>query len=77
MAYDAARHAEYEKARAHRSRLIKVHAHKLAAKMATSGAASGGSLAAISLIYESRDGRLCLFEDAQGHISAVDSARLV
>ena len=77
MAHDAARRAEYEKARAHRARLIKVHARKLAARMAIPDTASGGSLAAISLIYESRDGRLCLFEDAQGHISAVDSARLV
>lgn len=77
MAHDAARFAEYEKARAHRARLIKLQAHKLAEKMQLSGVASDGSLAAISLIYESRDGRLCLFEDAQGHISAVDSARLV
>ncbi len=77
MARDVARRAEYEKERAHRARLIKVQAHKLATKMAVPDTASGGSLAAISLIYESRDGRLCLFEDAQGHISAVDSARLV
>ena len=32
--------------------------------------------ARISLLYESRDGRFCLFEDANGHISAVRSARL-
>ncbi len=30
-----------------------------------------------SLIYESEDGRLCLFEDAEGHLSAVDARRLV
>ena len=32
--------------------------------------------AQITLLYESRDGRFCLFEDAQGHLSAVNAARL-
>ena len=32
--------------------------------------------ARISLIYESRDKRLCLFEDAQGHLTAVRASRL-
>ena len=32
--------------------------------------------ATFSLIYESGDGRLCLFEDAAGHLSAVDATRL-
>ena len=33
-------------------------------------------LATFTLIYESRDGRLCLFEDKQGHLHAVQAARL-
>lgn len=29
-----------------------------------------------SLIYESKDGKLCLFEDASGHITAVRAEKL-
>ena len=29
-----------------------------------------------SLIYESSDGRLCVFETRDGHVTAVDAARL-
>lgn len=29
-----------------------------------------------SLLYESRDGRLCLFQAEDGHLSAVDSSKL-
>ena len=32
--------------------------------------------AKITLLYESKDRRLCLFEDANGHLSAVRSSRL-
>ena len=32
--------------------------------------------AAIRLIYESRDGRFCLFEDANGHITSVRASKL-
>ena len=32
--------------------------------------------AQISLVYESADGRLCVFEDADGHLSAVPASRL-
>ena len=32
--------------------------------------------ARITLLYESDDGRLCLFEDAQGHVTAVPAALL-
>ena len=32
--------------------------------------------ARFSLIYESKDGRLCLFEDAEGHLTAVSAAKL-
>ena len=32
--------------------------------------------AKISLIYESKDGRFCLFEDAEGHITAVRASSL-
>lgn len=31
--------------------------------------------ARFSLLYESGDGRLCVFEDAEGHLSAVDARR--
>ena len=41
-------------------------------------AAEGRSVvpARFSLLYESRDERLCVFEDAEGHLSAVDARRL-
>ena len=29
-----------------------------------------------SLLYESKDSKLCVFEDKQGHLSAVNAARL-
>lgn len=32
--------------------------------------------ARITLLYESRDKQLCLFQDANGHLTAVRSARL-
>ena len=32
--------------------------------------------AKITLLYESRDKKLCLFEDANGHLTAVRSIRL-
>ncbi len=34
------------------------------------------SLARFRLLYESHDGKLILFEDAQGHLAAVDASRL-
>lgn len=33
-------------------------------------------LARFSLIYESEDGKLCLFQDADGHLTAVRASRL-
>ncbi len=30
----------------------------------------------ISLLYESRDGGICVFEDAEGHLTAVRTSRL-
>lgn len=32
--------------------------------------------AQVTLLYESRDGKLCLFEDAHGHITAVRASQL-
>ena len=29
------------------------------------------------MLYQSRDGRLCLFESKEGHLSAVDASKLV
>lgn len=44
----------------------------------TSGRDAGRSaVARFSSMYESRDGRLCVFEDGCGHIVAVSAARLV
>ncbi|MBR3182712.1 MAG: hypothetical protein IKF56_08795 [Eggerthellaceae bacterium] len=33
-------------------------------------------LAQFTLLYESKDGRLCLFEDADGHLTAVRADKL-
>lgn len=38
---------------------------------------SQAQLARFSLLYESRDGSFCLFEDDRGHLHAVDARRLV
>ena len=32
--------------------------------------------ARLAMLYESRDGRLCRFEDAEGHLTSVDAQRL-
>lgn len=37
----------------------------------------GPALANFTLLYESRDGRYCLFEDADGHLTSVNAARLI
>ena len=34
------------------------------------------SLSRFTLIYESKDGKLCLFEDADGHLTAVRAEKL-
>ena len=39
--------------------------------------ASAGPCAAIRRLYESRDSRLCVFEDSRGHVVAVRASRLV
>ncbi len=36
----------------------------------------GGQFSQFKAVYESRDGKLCLFEDASGHLVAVDTERL-
>lgn len=38
--------------------------------------AAAGPLARFRRLYESRDRRLCVFEDACGHVAAVKSSRL-
>ena len=35
-----------------------------------------GGLAKFRLIYQSRDGRLCLFEDKAGHLTSVRTSRM-
>jgi hypothetical protein len=32
--------------------------------------------ATFSLVYESRDGKFCIFEDADGHLTSVRASRL-
>lgn len=32
--------------------------------------------ARFALVYESKDGRLCIFEDADGHLTAVRASKL-
>lgn len=34
-------------------------------------------LASFSLLYESKDGRLCTFEDSDGHLTSVDSQHML
>ncbi len=46
-------------------------------KKRTKNKPSSSLPAKITLLYESRDGRFCLFEDAHGHLTAVRSAFLV
>lgn len=76
MTRNEASRADYERDRAHRARMIKLKAHDLDRRMQSSLAGAESGLGCFALVYESRDGRLCLFEDAQGHLSAVDSSRL-
>lgn len=38
--------------------------------------AAAKKAATFKKIYESRDGKICLFEDEKGHITAVNSKRL-
>lgn len=38
--------------------------------------ASAKKVATFKKIYESRDGKICLFEDSKGHITAVNAKRL-
>ena len=33
-------------------------------------------VATFTLVYESKDGRLCLFEDAEGHLTVVRAEKL-
>ncbi len=33
--------------------------------------------ATFALLYESKDGRLCTFEDKEGHLTSVDTSKLV
>ena len=77
MTRSEAKRAGYERERAFRQRAIKRLQRSVEERMLLSGSdAEGLPPASFSLLYESRDGRLCFFEDAQGHVSAVNSARL-
>ena len=44
--------------------------------MEAGGNRTGAVPARISLLYESRDGGICVFEDAEGHLTSVRGARL-
>lgn len=45
-------------------------------KRRSAGQAHGLVPTRIALLYESRDKRLCLFEDAHGHLTVVRASRL-
>ena len=42
-----------------------------------SSAYTAEQLAAFRLVYESKDGRMCIYEDASGHLVSVDASKLV
>ncbi len=44
--------------------------------MEAGGNRAGAVPARISLLYESRDGGICVFEDAEGHLTSVRASRL-
>lgn len=81
MARDAAARAErenYVQRRLFRSRCISDSLSALHERMAPSFSETlPAAPSTFGLLYESRDGRLCLFESASGHLTAVDSSRLV
>ena len=56
---------------------VKIGAHDAANESQAYACAVLELPATFSLVYESSDGRLCLFEDASGHLNAVDASRLV
>ena len=69
--------ADYERSRAFRQRTIKRLKRDISERMNPTGEeGASGSFATFSVLYESQDGRLCLFEDANGHITAVDSSKM-
>lgn len=81
MARDAAARAEredYARRRLFRSRCISDKLGALRERMALPASEAPPAVpSTFGLLYESRDGRLCLFESASGHLTAVDSSRLV
>ncbi len=73
---DATR-ADYERARAFRQRVIKRLKRDVDVRMKPAGGeATAPMFATFSMLYESTDGRLCLFEDAYGHLTAVDASKM-
>lgn len=69
--------AAYERQRAFRHRAIVRKLRDVQGRMSLPAPdAAAAQFATFSMLYESADGRLCLFEDAQGHLSAVDSSKL-
>ena len=49
----------------------------LARSRGTSSDESGLQLGTFEMLYQSDDGRLCLFQTEDGHLSAVDSSKLI
>ena len=49
----------------------------LARSRGASSDESGFQLGAFEMLYQSDDGRLCLFQTDDGHLSAVDSSKLL
>lgn len=67
--------------RAHTQMSVQASADKRAQQRAHAGVGAGAGsraahLATFQLLYESRDGRMCLFQDEQGHLTCVRADRL-
>lgn len=74
---DAQARAVYEQRRQERACGIAVGLEAVRERMLLPAPdAAPAQLAAFKLLYESRDGRLCLFEGECGSLTAVDSSRL-
>lgn len=64
-------------ARAQSAPAIGAAREALCARMREAAAESPADVpGAFSLLYESQDSRLCLFQTADGHLCAIDSAKL-
>ena len=76
-AASADRRVLLEKRAASESAINEALAALKARRQAVGLAASPSLPGTFEMLYQSNDGRLCLFQTDDGHISAVDSSRMV